>query len=703
MGSCRGCIFFACLALVLSQLIPTAAAQPSRTDSYGDALPESGLARLGTLRFRPGSTRAAFALSPDGKTLATGEGGKVRLFDMATGKEIRTTELPGVLWVFRIAFSPDGKLFVAQGDHLPIISRPPWDDDSLSVVEVTSGKILHRFHEKDSGFGSFAFTPDSKCLATRLSDHFLDKPGTPVILWNVATGKEVRRFPEVLGWALSPDGSIVAGARKDGGIVLWETGTGKERTVLLGFREAVRALAFSPDGKILAAGGEADPGLARDKEPDTSIRLWDVATGDELRRCNGHALSVRWLEFSPDGQTLASQDTNGNLFLWETATGKERQRFTSDRNTWRPFAFTAVGKTLLWCENDSVIREWDIAGGKELRRWGGLECWITGLALAPDGKLLVSRGEAICFWDLPTGKEIHAAEAHRTGVRSLLFSPAGDMLASVDEVERIRLWEPGTGKPLPPFVGDRQERVLRAEFSPDGKTLTTVTHEGTVRLWEVATGKELRCFSVRTGADLPRADRPSDWPNGLVDSDGHFTRQVVFSDDKQTLAVVGDDHVIHLWDIVTGKETRQLVGHEENVWTVRFSPDGKFLVSEGRDAVRLWDVGSGKEVPAFLGKGKQHGTTAFAPDSKLLAWEQDARVRLWDLTTARELPALPGHEHRREGLLFQRDSSTLVSAGDETVSVWDIITGQRRRKLTGGEWQYQALHLLPLPGRRVLA
>jgi WD40 repeat protein len=438
-------------------------------------------------------------------------------------------------------------------------------------------------------------------------------------------------------------------------IRVWDRATGKEVRQFRGHRGGVFCVALSPDGKTVVSIGR-----------DQTVRFWETATGKERHRFPAPKKWTTSVVYSPDGKTLAL--LGEHIHLWDAATGKERFRFGAAQ-TVVPYvaAFTPNGKTLVVGGGDAsgLIRLWDVATGKERRRFPnkpvvpGPE--IYSLALSPDGKILATSvgGFTLLLWDVRAGTVLHQIQGHRACIDSLAFSPDGKTLVSASDDHTIRLWRVKTGKELRRFPGHLGQ-FCSVAFSPDGKTLASGCGESrTILLLDPATGKEI-------------SPRPSHRETVLAAG---------FFPDGKTLVSASFGRTIRLWEAATGKEVRRF--GKEPYAQFAFSPDHQRLaLVSGPDGETLTvrETATGKVVREFQRGRRFLSPRAFSADGKrLLAAGEGNTVVMWDVAAGKELPrpALPDNNLVSTDL--SPDGKTLAclfSFFDRAGGFWDVDTGK---------------------------
>ncbi|ASV74720.1 High-affnity carbon uptake protein Hat/HatR [Thermogutta terrifontis] len=462
--------------------------------------------------------------------------------------------------------------------------------------------------------------------------------------------------------AFSPNGRQVLTGSWDGTARVWDAATGKELRQFEGHTGWVLSVAFSPDGRQVLTGS----GNPFERTSDNTARLWDAATGQELRRFEGHTDPVTSVAFSPDGRQVLTGSGDNTARLWDAATGKELRRFEGHTEAVLSVAVSPDGRQVLTGSADKTARLWDAATGKELRRFEGHILPVLSVAFSPDGRQVLtgSADKTARLWDAATGKELRRFEGHTDWVTSVAFSPDGRQVLTGSRDNTARLWDAATGEELRRFEGHILP-VLSVAFSPDGRQVLTGSGDNTARLWDAATGKELRRFEGHTDP----------------------VTSVAFSPDGRQVLTGSRDNTARLWDAATGKELRRFEGHTDAVWPVAFSPDGRqVLTGAGHfvgvapdNTARLWDVTTGHELRRFEGHTDMVSSVAFRPDGRqILTGSQDGTARLWDVATGRELCRFYGFTDGHWLVLTPEGyfDTDIIDPIELPVTYYDPVTGQ---------------------------
>jgi WD40 repeat protein len=502
---------------------------------------------------QPGQSVVALAPGPDdGTVLAAGGDRVVRVWDATNGKAVR--EFTGFRGKpVKLALSPDGKRFAV------------WEpSDALSVWDAAAGKEIVSFSTKLRNVEGLAFSPDGKTVVTAGIE--------PVVVqWDAEAGKEVRRYDgagvlaRVL--AFSPDGRWLAGKGADPALHVWGAASGKDlRQFDLMPENNVTAVAFSPDGKALAACA------------GTAIHLWNLAEATEVNEGAGHCAAVEGVRFSPDGRRLVSCGRDGTARLWDAAGGKSLAVWTRPPGGQAPMAALPDGRSVVVGMNAGLSRvELGADGAAEKPLVGGRPLTLHQLAVSGDGRLAAGLGNDLLlqFWSTDNGKEKGRVERAQQPPLSASFvlSPDGRLLATGGRGQPVRVREAPGGREVLTFNVTYQAGPATIQganslaFAPDGKSLLTVDRE--LVFWEIA-----------TGFDRLRVARPNVTP-----------WRAAFSPDGLLVAAGTSDGTVLLLETATGKELGQLAGHRGAVASLAFSPDGDALATGGDDGVILiWDV-----------------------------------------------------------------------------------------------------------------
>lgn len=528
-------------------------------------------------------------------------------------------------------------------------------------------------------------------------------------LWRLCQGDKLAAWKAhenaIRTVAVSPDGSLLASTSSDQEGKLWDVRTHRP---ILGLDHSDCA-AFSPDGRLLFTAGWN--GL---------IQIWDLNQKAQVNSFSTGA--APWespraqLAVSPTEPLLAvCTDGNffggrGSVFLYNYQTGRQLRCLT---NSGDRVAFSAEGKLLVTGSAGGCVTAWNVASGQAITHLRGVD-GIASLAVSAQGLVAATEfwSGDVRLWDLASSKELPRLRGHPVMAWQVAFSPDGRMLASVSSDQKINLWDVATQTLLASMCGHQSE-VWSLAFSPDGKQLFTGSKDETIAVWPTSPHRAIHSVTIANTGESP----PLFSPDGLVIAAGVGPGEVPlqvglwdvetasvkvvlrdekaalwFSPDAKVLATLSQNGEFHFWDLATRTICRR-VALSDNA-----SPRGRTIVSkDGRVAAGLtmdstgrWWVPRVYDVRTGLCRGEVRANIRSAssldltPDASLLAVGGDRLVELWDVHTRKLLRTLNAHKGDGPAVAFSPQGDVMATCSvDNLVKLWSVPDGRLLAVLSG--------------------
>ncbi|MGB3510567.1 MAG: caspase family protein [Microcoleaceae cyanobacterium] len=429
-------------------------------------------------------------------------------------------------------------------------------------------------------------------------------------------------------------------------------GVNKRRT-LAEHQQPVNSVNFSPDGELIASGSD-----------DGTIKLW-TSSGDEVSTLKGHGGAVYSVTFSPNGKILASASDDGTVKLW-SRNGKQITTITGHQGPVNSVSFSPDGQAIASAGVDGTIKLWNLQG----REIGSFKAHQDTIYSISYGKVLASASEdkTVKLWD-NQGKLLATLKGYKDRVLSVSVSPDGETIASASWDNTVKVWGLD-GEEIGTLSGHKSP-VISVNFSRDGKTIASASTDGVIKLWS------------RYGREIATLKGHSTWVSS-----------VSFSPDGLTIASASADNTIKLWSLLEQK-LPTLKGHTSYITAISFSSDAKMIATGGYDqTVKIWSL-DGEELATLKGHKRGISSLSFSPDSKTVASASaDGTGIVWNLAGLGNA-TLSGHKDRVYSISYRPDGQMLATAsGDKTIKLWNI-RGQQLKTFPAGIYSPRSVVFSP--------
>jgi WD40 repeat protein len=694
-------------------LVSASADKTVRVWSVADGKPKASLTHDAAVQ--------GLALSKDGAKVAAGGADKVvKVWSLADGKPVATLTTPAV--VHGIAFSPEGnRLLVGGADgraraydlegrlleffaHDGPVLAAAWHADGKRVFTAGADKTARPWSlsllwqgQHPGGVRQAVFARNDRVVSCGA-----DKT---VKVWQLADGKLVRTIAAhdgpVAGVAVTADGARIA-STGDKTVKVWTLAgpaDGKEeKPQIIDIPAAAEALAFSPDGKRIAA---SIPGMKG------ALHVYDAAAAKELLALDGHAAPVHALEFLADNRTLLSAGEDKAVRLADV---NVTAALDAHPGGVAAIAFNPAGTLLLTGGADKTVKVWDPAKGQVTKTFGPLAEAVRAVAFNRAGThVAAAAGKEVRVWTLADGKEVRSL-THPAEVVGVAFSLDGSRVATACGDQQAHVWELATGQELVAFPHAGPVRAVACP--PSSNDLVLAANDKTVTVHTITVTKVIptgapvrRLTALPSGTHFVTADeagKVKQWtPAGATDRTyPEGTKPVhalAASKNNLLLATGGADQVVRLYTLADGKLILSLKA-PASVLQLAFTPDSQALMAacEG-GALQAWNVvfQPGQPTPAEFGKVVQTyqaaGATdfAFAPAGGQFFTAGADPVKVWKL--AAEAPVKNfAHPNLVDSVAFSPDGTQLATGcHDGRVRIFDVAKGAVLKDL--------AAHVMPMP------
>lgn len=594
-----------------------------------------------------------------------------------------------------ISFSPNGKRIVSASK-----------DGVVKIWDVESGTLIDTlYHSKE--VTSVQYSPmEGKYIVTASYDGIIR-------VFNAENGKIIHELKGhelcVKHASFSFDGKKIVSASCDNTIKIWDVQTGNLIRTIVGHSNTVNSAVFNKsDTRIVSASS------------DNTIKMWDSNNGDLLWTFEGHKDNVNYAEFSPDyyGNYIVSASEDGTAKVWDVNSRKEIINFSDHLLAVTSVSFSPDGKQIVSASRDCTIRIWNASNGKEIMYFLQERGWLNTVIYSPNGQLIAScsddktikisnvinndvvneLGEPNNYW---YGKKFY----------NPIFSPNGRLIiSSKPESSDIYIWNVGSS--VPQIIKGCRGQVYSVSCSKDSKCIVSSSADNIIRIWDVVSGKMLDSIigysdvesvsfcsnpnfdriliqtsnSVAVYDNKAKKEVNSNSPKGLFYS---ISSSDICSDGKRVVFAVNEipwpitktvEGIIVLWDVERDMIIDTIRGHKGLVNSVKFSLDGKRIVSSSDDkTVKLWDSETRKMMYVLEGHTGEVRYASFSLDNEgkwIVSASQDNTIRIWDSKRGREIHSLKSESKYKyhcepsfSYVAFNKSGNLIISASS-CIKIW---------------------------------
>lgn len=455
---------------------------------------------------------------------------------------------------------------------------------------------------------------------------------------------------------LAQSGKYIVSGSSDKTIRIWDLESGDCIRKFVGHNATVKSIVVVPKRKRVVSGAL-----------DGSICIWDIESGKCLQTLKEHQASINTVAVTPDNKHIVSGSWDNDIRVWNMESGECTKILKGHQSGVDAIAIAQISNTtrIVSISYDNTIRLWDPEHEKCLKTIDRYEVSMNTIAFTPDCKNIIcgSWDNIIRIWDLESGICVKELVGHDALVHTITVTPDSRYIVSGSVDKTIRIWDFNSGKSIKILKGHKS-RINAVIVTPDSRRIVSGSEDNSIRIWDLESGV---CIKTLEGYDWS-VNAVAITPNGKT-------------------AVCGfTDKTIRFWNMERRQCQKTMEGHFDLVTALAITPDGRRVVSGSRDkTIRVWDMENEQCLRKLEGLKNWVTAIAITPDGRrIFSGSDDKAIRVWNLEGWQVLKQLEGHYDSVTALAITPDGRHLVSGSrDKTIRLWDIESGACLKTLEG--------------------
>lgn len=476
--------------------------------------------------------------------------------------------------------------------------------------------------------------------------------------------------------AITSDGRRAVSSADDTTLKLWDIERGEEVRTFEGHTDWVLSVAVSADDQRVVSGSA-----------DGTVKVWNLEGGAEVVNLLGHESVVVCVAITADGRRVVSGAKDGTMKVWDAERGREICTLTGHTGRVFSVGISEDGRRVISASEDGTVIMWDTDRGQALATLRGHSKWVLSVAITPDGRWAVtgSRDRTLKVWDLDREEEVRTLRGHSGWVVSVAVTAQGRVISSSSD-GTVKVWDLEEGTEVRTFRG-HYGWVLAVAVTPDGRRAISGSDGGSLKVWDLERDKETwnapdPSSLVRTIAITPDGKRVLSCSDdgilkmwdverreevGRLEQDSGFIADVAIAGGARRILTASSEGMLELRDFETGERLRSLLAHEGEIWVISVTRDGRRVVSGAEDGtLKVWDVDRWEEISILRGhKGPVRAASLTPDERRIVTGSMDATLKIWDLESGEDIRTLQGHQGRVRAIALTTDGKLAVSGSDD--------------------------------------